>query len=620
MPGGIENGPPVRQGYRLRRRPASRRMIDAPPDWSEYWRSVRCELPYARRGARASAGGQRTGMDKCNGFRDLWVGGRVKSRRRSRRTGVEWRPRTGAGERGSSRIRSASLSWPAAAGMGSVRAGDAEELGVGEGDGGTGRKAGEVVRYVDLLGGASMPKAMGRPSGSWLHPPYPARRRIATSPERASVRDLHGTRGPDPATLEGDGPSRPPPAARRHPQRPRRRRLPRGRRPADPLADAPPFGRADPDPGLDRGRLARLGLRQVIDLRWPEELELAPNAFRAARPSATRASRSWPTTRPARRPRRDVPPRARRARATARRGGPRAAQRQRGSRGHRMRRGQGPDRRDDRAAARPGGRPARRHRRGLRALGHHFATPGRAHRAATTGGAGASSSTARPSSSRAPSSTSTGITAARGRCSGARGWTSRAGRARRRCSPSRPCPTPGRPRIGASLHLTSPTPPRWCSASRPGCRTCPLDARGRAAELLDPTLGRGRASGCGWGRDRQRRDHGTVKRVEPPKLAGDRRQRRAADDQRADAAGRAGPDGDAGDPGAGDRRPAVARVHRPGGGAPDPGRAAGALERLRALLDAEPGLTALARDGTRHATATGRLADARAPEPCQAAG
>ena len=28
---------------------------------------------------------------------------------------------------------------------------------------------------------------------------------------------------------------------------------------------------------------ARLGLRQVIDLRWPEELEVAPNAFRASR-------------------------------------------------------------------------------------------------------------------------------------------------------------------------------------------------------------------------------------------------------------------------------------------------------------------------------------------------
>jgi protein-tyrosine phosphatase len=27
---------------------------------------------------------------------------------------------------------------------------------------------------------------------------------------------------------------------------------------------------------------ARLGLRQVIDLRWPEELEIAPNAFRAS--------------------------------------------------------------------------------------------------------------------------------------------------------------------------------------------------------------------------------------------------------------------------------------------------------------------------------------------------
>ena len=51
-------------------------------------------------------------------------------------------------------------------------------------------------------------------------------------------------------------------------------------------------------PASAQEELVELGVRQVIDLRWPEELERAPNVFVKAIASATRRSRCSRTTRP----------------------------------------------------------------------------------------------------------------------------------------------------------------------------------------------------------------------------------------------------------------------------------------------------------------------------------
>ena len=82
-----------------------------------------------------------------------------------------------------------------------VRAGDAQELGVGDGAGGTRRKACEVGHDAWISRAGPAWKAMGRPSGSWsIHPtPAPANR---TSPGRTMRCGTFSTpRGSDPATL-----------------------------------------------------------------------------------------------------------------------------------------------------------------------------------------------------------------------------------------------------------------------------------------------------------------------------------------------------------------------------------------------------------------------------------
>ena len=116
-----------------------------------------------------------------------------------------------------------------------------------------------------------------------------------------------------------------------------------------------------------QAELVELGLRQVVDLRWPDEADRSPNVFRRSecRPLHEHpAARGRPDA--ARGARRHVPPRVRRPRAAARRGRPGAARARRAAGDRRLRRGQGPHRRRHRAAARPRRRADRGHRRGLR--------------------------------------------------------------------------------------------------------------------------------------------------------------------------------------------------------------------------------------------------------------
>ncbi len=160
------------------------------------------------------------------------------------------------------------------------------------------------------------------------------------------------------------------PTARRHAQRPRRRRLSGGGWPAHALADTPALGRADDAPGArpggaDRPRPAP-GHRPPLARRGGPVAQRLPPLGRHPVHEHSPA-RGRPDA--ARRPRRHVPPRVRRPRGAARRGRPRPARARRPAGDHRLRRGQGPDRRRDRAAARPRRRADRGHRRGLRAHG-----------------------------------------------------------------------------------------------------------------------------------------------------------------------------------------------------------------------------------------------------------
>ena len=63
---GIVDGPPLRQVCRLRRRPASRRRVDAPPvDGLDVRRSVRDDQTIGRGGPRRTCHPSRNGMDGC---------------------------------------------------------------------------------------------------------------------------------------------------------------------------------------------------------------------------------------------------------------------------------------------------------------------------------------------------------------------------------------------------------------------------------------------------------------------------------------------------------------------------------------------------------------------------
>jgi hypothetical protein len=87
---GNRNGPPVRQNFRLRRHPTSRRRNDAPPDWSECWRSVRCPYRTARSRPSPSADGHVpawTNVSETAGSPNAPAGEtRAQARRRSRAT------------------------------------------------------------------------------------------------------------------------------------------------------------------------------------------------------------------------------------------------------------------------------------------------------------------------------------------------------------------------------------------------------------------------------------------------------------------------------------------------------------------------------------------------------
>ena len=210
-------------------------------------------VPYARRRRGPSAEGHEFAWTSVNEFRDLWSdsgpsraggpGERVRT----------CRPTTGAGgtRPAPDPVRDAELVRGLR--VAQVRPGDAQELGVGDGAGGTRRKACEVgtVRGSPGRGRHGRRWAGHRAAGP---PPYPAPR-IAGSPGRTMRCGTFTTpAAPTRLSCEGDGHSRAPPAAGRHPQCPRRRRLSGGGWPARALADAPPLGRAHPAPGAAAGR------------------------------------------------------------------------------------------------------------------------------------------------------------------------------------------------------------------------------------------------------------------------------------------------------------------------------------------------------------------------------
>ena len=100
--GGIVDGPPLRQVCRLRRRPASRRRVDAPPvEGLGVRRSVRDDHTIGAAPARRTCHLSRTGMDGCHAGRSAASDRNAMRRRlRPRRAGrdagraVRWAPQT----------------------------------------------------------------------------------------------------------------------------------------------------------------------------------------------------------------------------------------------------------------------------------------------------------------------------------------------------------------------------------------------------------------------------------------------------------------------------------------------------------------------------------------------
>ena len=170
-----------------------------------------------------------------------------------------------------------------------------------------------------------------------------------------------------------------------------------------------------------QAELVALGLRQVIDLRWPDEADRSPNVFRrsgSVRYTEHPAARRRPDA--ARGPGRHVPPRVRRPRAAAGRGRSRPARARRAARDHRVCGRQGPHRGRHRPAPRPRWRADRGHRRGLRADRRLLLRARDRAWIRRTGGTSRWISTTSPSSWRRPSRISTVPTAAPARSCGAR--------------------------------------------------------------------------------------------------------------------------------------------------------------------------------------------------------
>ena len=182
-------------------------------------------------------------------------------------------------------------------------------------------------------------------------------------------------------------PPRPPPPHPRDPEPARRRRIPRGRRPANPLADAPPHRRPRRASPQLPGDAPRAG---------PAHRDRPPLAARARRITERLprlAPRHIPEHPPARgrpdardRPGRHLPAHAGRPGSPARGGRPGAAGAGRAAGRDRLRRGQGPDGRGRGADPRRGRRSRRDGRRRLRPVGRRVRDPGSTIGTWSTGG------------------------------------------------------------------------------------------------------------------------------------------------------------------------------------------------------------------------------------------